>query len=131
MADLLSGRLGRRLDERHGADDLAGRAEAALERVAADEGIDHRMVAQALDRRHACAVERVHERDARQRGCAVDEHGAGAAMAFAAGDLGAGQREVVPQRLGERRSDLRRDVVAVTVDRELHQAAVTASMSAM
>ena len=33
-------------------DDLARRAEAALDRVGADERVDQRVVAQALDRRH-------------------------------------------------------------------------------
>src|ERR687888_253733 len=52
VPDLLAARRGLRVDERDGADDLAGRAEAALERVGTHERIDHRMVAQALDRRH-------------------------------------------------------------------------------
>ena len=47
---------GRRVDERDRADDLARRAEAALQRVCAHERVDHRMVAQPLDRRHLALV---------------------------------------------------------------------------
>ena len=130
VTDLLARRRARRLHERDGADDLAGRAEAALQRVGAHERVDHRMVAQPLDRRHLGALDRVRERDARERRRAVDEHRAGAAMPFAAGDLRPGQRQLVAQRLGERRADGRVHLVDVVVDRSAQAPVVTASMSA-
>ena len=74
-----------------------GRAEAALERVAADERVDERVVAQALDRRHLAVADGVRERDAREHRHAVELHGARAAVALAAGDLRPGQAEVVAQ----------------------------------
>ena len=52
VPNLVGRRRGRRVDERDRADDLARRAEAALQRVGAHERVDHRVVAQPLDRRH-------------------------------------------------------------------------------
>ena len=75
------------VDERDRAHDLARRAEAALQRVGADERVDHRVVAQALDRRHLAPADPVGERDARERRRAVDEHGARAAVPLVARDL--------------------------------------------
>ena len=92
VPDLLARRLRVRRDERRRRDDLPRRAEAALDRVGADERVDERMVAQALDRRHL-ALDRVRERDAREPRHAVDLHRAGAAVALVAGDLRAGQPE--------------------------------------
>ena len=63
----------------------------------ADEGVDQRMVAQAFDRRHLAFVDRVDERDAGERGHAVEQHRAGAAVAFVAADLRPRQAEVVAQ----------------------------------
>jgi hypothetical protein len=61
----------------------------------------------------------VHERDARQRRHAVDEHRARTAMPFAARDLRARQRQLVAERLGERGPDLRVELVDVVVDVKL------------
>src|SRR6185437_4510070 len=104
VTDLLAGRLGVRRDERGCRDDLAGRAEAALDGVGADERLDERVLAEPLDRRHL-AVDRVRERDAREPRHAVDLHGAGTAVALVAGDLRPGQAELLPQNLREARPD--------------------------
>ena len=95
---------------------------------AAHERVDHRVLAKAFDRRHARALDRMDERDAREHRLAVDEHGARAAVALTARDLRAGERQLLAERLGERRADLGVHVVAVVVDSQLH---VIASICAM
>ena len=97
---------------------------------ARDERLDERVVAQALDRRHLAVADRVHERDAREHRYAVELDRAGAAVALAAGDLRAGQAELVAQGVGERRPDRGVDLVAAAVDAQLRQPTVTARMSA-
>jgi hypothetical protein len=121
VPDLLVRRVGIRRDERGCRDDLPRRAEAALERVGADEGIDERVLLQPLDRRHLALADRVHERDAAQNRDTVELDGAGAAMALAAGDLRPRQAEIVAQRLRERPPDRRRELVRLPVDAELRQ----------
>jgi len=95
MSNLVSRRRWVRFDERSRGHDLPGRAEAALNGVGARERVHERMVAEPLDRRDLTAVDRVHERDAGERGDAGEQHRAGAAVTFAAGNLRAGQAEVV------------------------------------
>src|SRR5438094_7421138 len=121
MPDLVGGGFGASLDERRCGDDLARRAEAALEGVCADERVDQRMFGKALDRRHLSVMEDVDEGDAGENRHAVELDRAGAAVPFATGDLHAGQAEVEPQRVGKRAPDGRLELVGVTVDRELDQ----------
>ena len=110
---------GTRRDERGRRDDLARRAEAALERVGANERIDELVVARALDRRHLAGAHGVDERDAREHGHAVELDRAGAAVALAAGDLRPRQAEVVAQGLRERPPDRSVERVVVSVDARL------------
>jgi hypothetical protein len=121
MPNLVAARRGRPVHERGCGDDLARGAEAALERVCADERVHEPVVAQALDRRHFTLADRLRERDARERGRAVEEDSARAAMALAAGDLRPRQAEIVADRLGKRLQDGAVDRVAATVDDELNQ----------
>ena len=109
-----------------------GRAVAALDGVGADEGVDERMLAQALDRRHL-ALDRVRERDAGEPRHAVDLDGAGAAVALVAGDLRPGQPELLAQDVREARPDRRVEDVLAAVDRQpqLAHADVTATVSAI
>src|SRR5690348_2115312 len=86
-------------DGRH---DLPGRAVAALERVVVDEGLLHRVQrragrAQPFDRRHVAALRNGGETEAGERALAVDQHGAGAALAVVAALFGAGQPHVLAQ----------------------------------
>jgi hypothetical protein len=118
MPDVVGRRLRHRFDERRGRDDLPGRAEAALERVGADERIDERVVGETFDRSHRAVADRVGERDAGEDQDAVELNRAGAAVALAASDLGAGEAEVEPQDLGEGALDRRVQPAAVTVDGE-------------
>ena len=118
MADLLAARLGLGRHERRGGDDLTRGAEAALEGVLAHERTDERVVAKPLDRRHLASADGVDERDAGEHRHAVQLHGAGTAVTLAARDLRPGQAEVLAQRLRERASDRRVELVVVTVDAE-------------
>src|SRR5712691_13274182 len=102
MSNLVTARRGVSGDERGGGDDLSGRAEAALHRVCAREGRDERMVAQRLDRRHLARADRVRERDARQRRHALELNRARSAVTLVAGDLRAGEAEILAQHLSER-----------------------------
>ena len=107
-AHLLARRPRRRRQQRGRRDDLARRAEAALERVLLDERPLQRrqraLVAEALDRRRRRALGLRGEQDAREHRAPVDEHGAGAAGALGAGDLRAREADLVAQHLGERRA---------------------------
>ena len=122
VPDLLRRRRGVGGDERRRRDDLAGSAEAALERVCPDERVHHRMVAEPLDRRHL-TVDPVDERDAGEDGDAVDLNGAGAAVALVAGDLGAGHADVLAQPLRERAADRRIELVRPAVHAQLRHPA--------
>jgi hypothetical protein len=76
-------------------DDLPGVQKPHCSASVRDERVDERVVAQPLDRRHLAALDRVHERDAREVRHAVDEHRAARRSALAAGDLRARHAEVV------------------------------------
>ena len=89
------------LDQADRAHDLARRAEAALEAVMGDEGGLHRMqlvaARDALDREDVGAVVADRQSKAGIDPPAVDEDGAGAALAAVASLLGAGQMEPLAQ----------------------------------
>src|SRR6476619_3698920 len=113
MAYLVARRLGDRLDERGGRDDLPRCAEAALERVGADERLHEGMVAQPFDGRHLALADGVDQRDARERGRAVEQHGAGAAVSLAARDLRPRQAELAAEDVEQRGADRRAALVTV------------------
>src|SRR6266550_2087146 len=121
MPDLVGGGFGPSFDERRCRDDLARRAEAALKGVCADERVHQRMFRKALDRRHLAVTDGVDEGDAGENRHPVELDRAGTAVPLAARDLGPGQAEVEPQRVGKRAPDGRLELVGVTVDRELDQ----------
>jgi hypothetical protein len=79
------------------------------------------VLAQALDRRHLALADSLRERDARERGRAVEEDRARTAVTFAAGDLRPRQPEIVAERLGKGLQDGAVDRVAAAVDDELSQ----------
>ena len=132
MSDLLARRLRVGRDERCRRDDLAGCAEPALDCVGADEGLDERMLAQTLDRRHL-ALDRVREGDARETRHAVDLDGAGTAVTLVAGDLRPGQSQLLAEDVREARPDWRvEDVLfAVHGEADFAHVAVTATVSAI
>ena len=105
-------------DRRH---DLAGRAVAALEGVVIDEGLLHRMqravrLGEAFDGGDLLALDARGERQARQHAAAVDQHRAGAALAMVAALLGAGQADVLAQRVEQRGPHVERQLMALAVD---------------
>ena len=104
------------VEHRHGRADLPGRAVAALIAVVLDEGGLHRMQvlrrAEPLDGGDAVAL--VHHRQ-RQAGVdppPVDDHRAGAALAVVAALLGAGEMQMLAQRVEQRGAGIDRRVHA-------------------
>ena len=98
-----SRRIRRALEQRRGRDDEPGRAEAALHRARVDERLLHRVQlvagAEALDRDDLVAVRLRREHEARADELAVEQHGAGAALALLARVLRARQPEPLAQRV--------------------------------
>ena len=103
--------IGIAVEERLGGEDHAGRAEAALGGEAVGEGALQR-VQRAVRRRALRASRPRRPRRAaagtRQESVelAVDQHGAGAAGALPAADLGGGEAELVAEHVGEKRAGL-------------------------
>src|SRR5438045_2509876 len=87
------------LQQRDGRHDLSRRAVAALEAVAVDEGLLHRVepiaFGEALDRRDRLALCRGRERQTRQDAAPADVHRAGAALAVIAAFLGSRQLQML------------------------------------
>ena len=114
-------------DQAGGGTDLAGGAVAALEGVMVDEGLLQRMkraaLRQTLDRRDLRAVLHDRQREARIDPPAIDQNGAGAALAVIAALFGPGQVEVETQRVEKRgpRRDVQfvRHAVDMERDRDL------------
>ena len=71
---------------------------------------------QALDGENLFALHPHRELAARIQVAAVDHHGASAALAAVAADLGAGEAELVAQHFGKRISVLDFDSIILTVD---------------
>lgn len=111
------------LGHRHRRADLAGRAVAALEAVVLDEGLLQRRQrpdrAEALDRRDVAVLILYGEGEAGIDALAVDEHRA-AAGALIAAELRAGQSEMLPKKVEQRRADVHVDVDGFPVDGEPH-----------
>ena len=105
--------------------DLAGCAVAALEAIVFDERGLHGMHlvgrAETFDGRDAVAFVHHREREAGVDAASVDDHRAGATLAVIATFLGAGEVQVVAQRVEQRgaRVELERVRFAVHLEREL------------
>ena len=99
--DLRLAGIGRSPQQRHARHDHARRAVAALHRVDLEErlldGVQPAVLLEPFDGGDRLAGRRGRGRDAGAGGPAVDQHGAGAALALAAAVLGAGQVELVAQ----------------------------------
>src|SRR6478672_10825339 len=122
VADLVVGRIGvarQQVDRGH---DHARGAEAALQSVLLPEGRLHRVeliaVGKALDGLDLRAVGLDGEHRARLDRPAIDVDGAGAALAGVAADVGAGQVEILPQRLDEESPGLDVELVGCAIDDE-------------
>ena len=85
-------------------DDETRRAKAALQRIAGDEGFLHgmqRLAADALDGDHRPAARRARGKETARHRLAVEQHGAGAAHASAADELGAGEADLLAQHVDQ------------------------------
>ena len=104
--------------------DLARRAIAALEGVMIDEGLLQRMqravLRKPLDRGDACAILHDRQRQAGNNAPAVDQHGAGAALALVATLFRAGQIEMLAQHVEQRRARIERQRAVCPVHGEIH-----------
>ena len=100
--------------------DLPGRAIAALEGVALDEGGLQRMkliaLRQAFDGRDLAPLHERGEREARFHALAVHQHRAGAALAEAAAFLRAGEMQVLAQSVEQRGARIERQPMLGSVD---------------
>ncbi len=129
----VAGPAGLRLGEHaDGRADLAGRAVAALEGVVLDEGGLQRMQgtrrAQAFDRHDLVVLVHDGEGQARVDAPAVDQHGTGAALPVVAALLGAGQVQVLAQRVEQRGADIQLEVAGMAVDDERHLRAAASDL---
>ncbi len=90
------------------------------------EGLLHRMQlavpGQALDRDDAIAVAGDGQRQAGIHPHAVHQHGAGAALAVVAALLGAGQAEMVAQRIEQGRARIELEFLCLLIHREATRA---------
>ena len=100
--------------------DLPGRAVAALEGVALDEGGLQRVqlfaLRQALDGRDLAPLDEGSEREARFHALAVHQHRAGAALAEAAALLRAREMQVLAQGVEQRGARIERQSMLGSVD---------------
>jgi hypothetical protein len=103
--------------------DHARRAKAALEPVVLHERLLHWVQlafrGQPLDRRHLGAFRLEREQRAALHGPAVDEDGAGAALARVAADVRASQPQTVAQGVNEERASLDVQRALLAVDAQL------------
>src|SRR5262249_19441404 len=120
LTDLLVGArpsLRKQPDRRH---DLARRAKAALKPIVANErrlhGVQDAVARQALDRRHLAAVALRRQRQARQHALAVGQDRARPARPLVAPLLGAGQLEMIPQRIQQRHAAVKPQPPRTTVN---------------
>ena len=98
----------------------ARRAESALQGMMLVKRFLQRIhlpdAAEAFDRLDAAAVGLHREHQAGARAVAVDQHGAGAADAMLAADMGAGQAQRVTQEIGKQQARLHGGAVGCAVD---------------
>src|SRR5258708_3607474 len=94
-------RVRRFAEERDGAEDHAGRAVAALERVVVEEGLLHDVQGagggEPFDGGDAFAGGSAGLGEAASGGDAIEEDGAGGALSFAAAELGSSEVEIVAE----------------------------------
>src|SRR5205085_6562628 len=106
--------------ERHCLYDEARRAESALQRIVRHKGLLYRMQfcgANALDRRHGLILNRTRGHQTAYDRRAIDQHGAGAADAGPADELGAGQVELTAHNIDEQRVGIIGEGCFAAIDR--------------
>ena len=111
------------LEQRLGAHDHAGDAVAALRRLLGLEG-DRQQAGlavgrrQAFERAHLAIAQRGDRHEAGEDRLAVEQDGAGAALAQPAAELGAVECQLVAQHVEQRRVGIDIDLVGLAVDGE-------------
>src|SRR3979490_2036486 len=122
------------VDEIDRGHDHAGRAETALQAVMLAERLLHRMQrravgGEALDGLDLVPVSHDRERGAGFDRLAVEMHDAGAALRGVAADMGAGQPQILAQKLHQKRAgvDIGVDGIAVHDKRNLGHSALSSS----
>src|SRR5262249_679241 len=99
-----------------------GRTEPALQPVVLAErlldGVESLAVGQAFHRHQRAAIELEREEQAASDRLTVEQHRAGAAHAVLAADVGAGEVEVVAEKIGQRRPGLDGPGIRAAVDGE-------------
>ena len=120
LPDVILGGIRGSRDDRLGRHQLSRRAESALRAIAGDERLLKRIqpavFSEPFDRRHGAGVGPDGELTARVDRDAVEMHGARAALAAIAPNLGPRQVEVVADQLGKRPAVLDLDGALHTVD---------------
>ena len=101
--------------------DLSRRAVAALEGVVIDERLLHGMQravrpGEAFDRRDLASLRRRRKREAGENALAVHQDGASAALTVVAAFLGAGETDVLTQRVEKARADVERQPALLAID---------------
>ena len=119
--DLLPGRLRRLRKQFRRRHDLSGLAVPALRHLLLDPGHLQRVVAvvgETLDGRDASSLDRGDGELAGLRRVTIDMHGAGAALADAAAELGAGQPKVLAEHPEQGRIGIDIHLFALSIDPE-------------
>ncbi len=131
-ADLVFIGLGDAIEQRLGAHDHACDAVATLGGLLGGEGLlqapRRGRTAQSFDRAHLAPQQGADRREAGEHGLAIDDHGAGAALAQPAAELGAVQLKIVAKGVEQRRRGIDVEPVVLAVDREddAHEASLRA-----
>src|SRR5258708_5913910 len=112
------------LQQRHASDDHARCAVAALHGVGFDEGLLQRVQTAVLldpfDCRDLFALRFAERSDAAPYGRAVQKHGTGAALTFAAAVLGSGKVEFIAEYVEEGAFGIALDAMPGAVDDQFH-----------
>ena len=122
QADLVFAGIGVLRQESGAHHQLAGDAEAALDRTVLDEGLLQRvqlaLAGQALDGEHVLARRLEGGQRAGEHRRAVQQDGADAALGLVAADLGAGQAEALAQHIGQHLARSDGELTRLVVDPE-------------
>jgi hypothetical protein len=122
LADLITGRIGRAIEQRFCRHQKSGGAVATLGRTEISEGLLKRMEAavchEAFDGQHLAAVTLDTQHQTRQHRLAIEQHRARAALAQLAAVFGAAQVQVFTQHLEQRLVVIECDVARLSVDDE-------------
>lgn len=128
--DLSLARIGNSLEQRHAADDHAGRAVTTLHRVSLDKsflnGMQFSILFQAFDGGDLFPLSLAHGSDARTYRSPIQQDCASAALAFAAAILGSSKVEFFAEDVEERPLGIGLDSTPGSVDDQFHTTIILA-----